>query len=158
MNSAFFLWPAVQTRPSSRQRLQGDSPSHCRGRNQSAPPLKNKCGILIKLTFVFFILHLSQAFQTLLCLPSPISGLRLPLDAAALAAALAAVTLFAPLGPGLELFVRLLAGFLCVTSLSVDGGEGRDGGCGGGILWLCVCGFEVKSRLWDVVVTRSGRS
>lgn len=76
------------------------------------------------LTLVFFILHLSQAFHTLLCLPSPISGLLLPLGAAAAAAA---VTLFAPLGPGFELFVRLDA-FLCVTSLSVDGGEGRDGG------------------------------
>jgi hypothetical protein len=48
LNSVFFLLPAVQTNPSSLHLLQGDSPSH----------------------LVFFILHLSHAFHTLLCLPS----------------------------------------------------------------------------------------
>lgn len=106
-----------------------------------------------KLTFVFFILHLSHAFQTLLCLPSAISGLLLPLGAAADADD--AVTLFAPLGPGFELFVRL-DNFLWVASLSVDGGEGRDGGCDGGIfavVYVCFIGImRLWTWLWPVVV------
>lgn len=107
-----------------------------------------------KLTFVFFILHLSQAFQTLLCLPSPISGLLLPLGADADDDA--AVTLFAPLGPGFELLVRL-DDFLCVTSLSVEGGEGRDGGCDGGgifaVVYVCFIGkMRLWTWLWPVVV------
>jgi hypothetical protein len=31
LNSVFFLLPAVQTKPSSLHRLQGDSPSHYSG-------------------------------------------------------------------------------------------------------------------------------
>ena len=83
-----------------------------------------------QLTFVFFILHLSHAFHTLLCLPSS-SGLLVPDTCAAL---------FAPLGPGFEIFPRFDGALLdvVVASLSVEGGEGSDGGCDGGIvMYMC---------------------
>jgi hypothetical protein len=66
LNSVFFLLPAVQTKPSSLQRLQGDSPSHL----DSVRMLFLQISKTRRLTFVFFILHLSHAFHTLLCLPS----------------------------------------------------------------------------------------
>lgn len=69
MNSVFFLTPAVQTNPSSLHLLQGNSPSHY---NMSVIKSVLTNREVANRTFVFFIRHLSQAFHTLLCLPSAI--------------------------------------------------------------------------------------
>jgi hypothetical protein len=74
LNSVFFLVPAVHTRPSSLHLLHGNSPSHC-WLLEEDQPLQCTCSYRRTagcFTFVFFILHLSHAFHTLLCLASAI--------------------------------------------------------------------------------------
>lgn len=67
--SIFLRTPAVQTRPSSLHLLQGNSPSHWFQVSKRNHFLEPCCKTEVR-TFVFFIRHLSQAFQTRLCLPS----------------------------------------------------------------------------------------
>lgn len=132
LNSVFFLVPAVHTRPSSLHLLHGNSPSHWLvlvGRRLRDTLIGG--GGLLLVTFVFFILHLSHAFHTLLCLASAIECVDWLSDGIGewmcewdMLVLERLVTRWAGLvdfAPGLCLFVAVGCGLCCPSS----GGLGR---------------------------------